>query len=269
MARTIDEIYNQIIVQKEANSNLDGLSSTSLASIWRNWAWISAFAIWFHEKILDKHLEDVKAIDTATTPYTQPWWKKKVLAFQFGFSLINSDEYDVIDLSAQIVKQTAIVPGLNVLNIKIATKDAQGNLIKIDDVNVVNSFREYTRLIGVAGQNIQVINENADLLKVNIDVYYNALKMTNNGVLISLNDGVNQIEASIKDYLASLDFDGAFYIQRLIDFIQQTEAVNDVDNAVFYYKNSNNPYDEIHRVYRPYSGYMKLEELNINFYAGQ
>ena len=269
MARTIPEIKAQIIEQKNLNPNLSGLNSTSNVSIWILWVDIFAFGIWVHEKIFDVHLAVVKAIEKTVTPYTLPWWKKKVLAFQYGDLLVDSDEYSVIDPTKMIIKQAAIVEGINKVTIKIATEDAgTGELIKIADVAKVNAFKAYIHKIKVAGQPMEYVNADADNLKVNVHIYYDALIMTSAGFNIALDDQVNQIEKSIKHYLKSLEFNGALYVSKLTDFLQTIDGVNDIDNVVCSSKIGVSPYTVVNRVYYPFSGYMSLDQLNITFHAG-
>jgi len=267
MARTIAEIEAQIIQQKEQNPNFSGLTSTSLSAIWRLQIYIIANAIWIHEKLFDIFKAEIQEIEKAVTPYTLEWWQKKVLAFQYGHSLVNGDEYSVIDETTQIIKQSAVNEGINILTIKIATEDASGELVKIIDPSKVVAFQAYVDAIGVAGQFIDVVNENADQLTVNLDVYYDASKLDDSGASISLGDGVNQVEKALNLYLKSLGFNGKLIINHLIDYLQKVDGIKDVHNLEAFYTTATTPLTQINRVYYPASGYMVLNALNINFYV--
>ena len=153
----------------------------------------------------------------------------------------------------KIIKQAAIVEGMNKVTIKIATEDInKGELIKIENAAQYNAFKQYVFKIKVAGQPVIFVNENADSLKVAITIYYDALIMTNEGVLINLNDNVNQIEKAIANYLKSLEFNGALYISKLREYIQAIQGVNDVDDLIAKSAIGNTTYSAIDRVYYPF-----------------
>ena len=56
MARSIEQINNEIIKAKESEPALVGLTSTSKVAIWRLWAYITAFVIYILELIFDSTL---------------------------------------------------------------------------------------------------------------------------------------------------------------------------------------------------------------------
>ena len=74
MARTILEILDDIITEKETHAELDNLqpkpdnsqtflddlTTTSKVAIWRLWAFTTAVAIFAHEKIFDSHKLEVE-----------------------------------------------------------------------------------------------------------------------------------------------------------------------------------------------------------------
>jgi hypothetical protein len=46
MARSIEEIYNEMLAEKANHSQLDSLTSTSQAAVWRGLFWVVAFGIY-------------------------------------------------------------------------------------------------------------------------------------------------------------------------------------------------------------------------------
>ena len=59
MARTVSEIQEEILRQKNQEPSLNTLNSNSKVAIWRLWAYITAFVIWTLEKIFDEHKKEV------------------------------------------------------------------------------------------------------------------------------------------------------------------------------------------------------------------
>ena len=82
MARTIEQINNEIIKAKESEPALAGLTSTSKVAIWKLWAYITAFVIYTLELIFDQHKAEVLEALTQLKPHTARWYRNKALAFQ-------------------------------------------------------------------------------------------------------------------------------------------------------------------------------------------
>lgn len=59
MARTIQQIQQEILTAKAKEPALSELNSTSKTAIWRLWTYITAFAIWTLEKIFDQHRKEI------------------------------------------------------------------------------------------------------------------------------------------------------------------------------------------------------------------
>src|SRR5438128_1321863 len=126
MARTVAEIYAEIIAEKDSLAELSGLtpasddlqglmndiSSASKVAIWRLWAYLMAYAIFVHETIWDQFKAAVQAIADSAEPQTARWFQKKMLEFQYPDSLViidNVPKYALIDVSRRIVKRAAVV----------------------------------------------------------------------------------------------------------------------------------------------------------------
>ena len=60
------------------------------------------------------------------------------------------------------------------------------------------------------------------------------------------------------DYLANLEFNGTFYIIRLIDRIQQVQGVVDVVPAGFQVAPDSMALSSFSRIYNPISGYLTI-----------
>ena len=168
MARTIEEIQNDMIVAKESYTALSGLNSGSASAIWRLLFYITAVAIWSLEKLFDKHREEVEAELSTKKPHRLKWYRDKTLAFQQDYTLpVDSDVYEKIDEEAMVVKYAAAVETADAskLLIKIAGGDTLRNNLP-DEVAV--QVKNYLQWIKDAGVRIDLINVAPDAYKCEI-----------------------------------------------------------------------------------------------------
>ncbi|MFN8238646.1 MAG: hypothetical protein U0T77_10800 [Chitinophagales bacterium] len=278
MAKTLNEIQQEMLDAKDSVAELSALEvlttneqtivdvdSTSKVSIWRLFVWVVSSAIFVLYQFMDIFRSEIDAKVKANRPHTPDWYKTKALAFQYGDTLVDSDEYAVIDVTKQIIKQVAIEEGDRKIVVKIATLDGD-TLVKIDDINKVNAFASYMDDVKDAGTLLEIVNEDADKLKVELEYYYDALLVKDDGTTII--GGVNVVEKAIKDYLNNFEFNGTFDINNLTDYIQKAVGYKSVRLSFVGFKAGlSTSYTAINRQYKPLAGYMKLEELNATYYA--
>lgn len=279
MARTINDIQQSMISKLQEATELSALeilttdeqvatdaNSISKVAIWRLLLYVVGFCVWSFEKLMDIFRTEIETTVTNNRPHTSSWYKSKALAFQYGDELVDSDEYAIIDADKQIIKQVAIVEGDRKLTIKVATKQGD-ELVKLPDEDMVNAFMSYMHKVKDAGTLLEVVNEDADKLKVELDFYYDALLVKSDGTLID-NPSLNIVQTSINNYLNSLDFNGEFEINRMIDYLQQAIGYKSLKlNYTGFKAGLATSFTPIDRAYSPLSGYMKLDELQVNYYA--
>lgn len=210
MARTIAEIQNEILLEKEKQPSLGGLTDSKTA-IWKLWINIVATAIWIHEKIVEKNA-------LISRPHTLNWYREQALNFHYGMpldpdssnamSLVWKDglyQFDTEGLSeseiedAKIIKhcavseidlETVLKPGLKpeeifsdyfhnkvgVVFIKVATvKDEK--ISRIDVPNELYAFKEYIAKIKDAGNQVYITSDQGDILKLTLNVYIDPLSI--------------------------------------------------------------------------------------------
>lgn len=196
MARTIAEIQNEILNEKDNQSALKGLTSSSKTSIWRLWVNIVATAIWVHEKIVEKNA-------LVSRPHTLNWYREQALNYIHGAELewkdgsyqfdttgfIDDNEID----NAKIIKycavsevdlETVLRPNkdvdeifsdyfrnkVGVVFIKVATEN-NGKISRIDVPDQLAGFKEYIARIKDAGNQVHIISSPGDILELNLTVY--------------------------------------------------------------------------------------------------
>ncbi|MEM6830703.1 MAG: hypothetical protein AAF551_09300, partial [Bacteroidota bacterium] len=212
MARTIAQIQQEIVNYKESISELNTLDNRSKAAIWRLWTYITASAIWTHEKIVERNT-------LVSRPHTLSWYREQALNFIYGRSLQWEEgfyRFDTTGLTESEVSERKVIqhcavgevdletlfteqgtPQTNldldqtisqyfhnqvgIIFMKVAKENAAGDIQRIskDELNV---FREYMRRIKDAGNQVQVISIDGDQLSLSLDIYVDPLQVYINPV---------------------------------------------------------------------------------------
>lgn len=256
MARTIAEIQNEILDEKNRVSSLHGLTTTndntSKTSIWKLWTHIVATAIWIHEKIVERNA-------LISRPHTLNWYQEQALKYIHGKTLTWKDGSYQFDIpadatesdieSAKIIKHCAVSEvdlgtllgdtsveilgnssylynNLGVVHMKVANNI--GENIKSISTDELNNFREYIARIKDAGNQVIVDSLPGDELKLQLKVYVDPLLIDienaiEKGKLIGTE--IKPVEETIKNYLKNLEFNGAFVKTFLVDAVQKAVGV--------------------------------------------
>lgn len=297
MARTLSEIYNSLTTGKEADSTLDQLLpnpdnwatlytnnnfnllaqtivkslSVSKVAIWRLYLYIVAYAIWVNENLWDQAETEIDEL-TANRVFGQlPWYVEQAKVFQYGDDLYFDGEkyiYQVIDETKYIITQASATNVDGVITLKVA-KGNVGSLepLTATELTAVTLYFKGTAGIvaedGIApaGTKLSIISENADDLKMHVDVFVDPLVINTNGVLIS--DGVTKpVEVAVTAYIQQLPFDAVFKISALTDAIQAVTGVNNVVVKFCDARFGSNPYEDITaatgRKYTAFAGYINM-----------
>lgn len=233
MSRTIAEIYDEIIAEKESQTALSGLtpdpetslglltelSSGSRVAIWRLWAYITAVAIWTHEQVFEIFLEEAEAIAAAAPAGTARWYQKKVLEFQFGDTLQylnNQYVYDPITPANQIVTRCAVQDrGDGVVVIKVAKGSTPAPLSAPEKT----ALEGYIAKIKFAGTRVAVLSQAADEIDLDYDIYYDPI--------VPLATVQADVQAAIEAFANGLEFNGLVRVNKITDALQAVTGVVD------------------------------------------
>ena len=253
MGRTIDEIYDEIITEKETFTSLDGLTpavdtsqtlladltSASKVAIWRLKFRVVAFAIFTHEKLFDSFVKGVEQQAKDVIPATTRFYVIESKKFQLGDDLVFDDDtskFIYLDttsttaLAKQIVTQASARDINQLVTIKIAKDDGSGGKVKLL-ASELSAFEGYLDEFKVAGTKTIVISDDPDTLKVAYTIQYDPQLMKADGSLIS--DGTFPVQVAIDAYIEGLPFDSTFRVQDQTDAIQAaTGVVNAVADVV-------------------------------------
>jgi len=258
MARTIQEIYNAIITEKETFTELNGLTpipettqtllqdlqSKSKVAIWRLWGFVIAVAIWSHEQVFVKHKQEVELLLLNRTFGQLKWYETISRLFQLGYELVWNEtdlRYEYSDttsddaIDSKIIKQSAASEIDTTVGKLIILKVAKGTVGSLAPLSTIErgSFDAYIDRVKPAGTNISIVSDVADDLRVSITITYDPLVIgvdggtPERGFLIS-DSSVYPIEDALENYIQQIGFDGFFRVMDMVDVIQ---AVNGVLNV--------------------------------------
>lgn len=272
MARSIEEIYDQMITEKETKATLSGLlpvgsgntyqdllnDITSLSKVgnWRLWIYIHAFGTFVLETLFDQFKADVEILKSQSIYGTEDWWIDRMFDFQFGDPLVIIDVdgvstlgYDPVNTANQIIKAAAISSAAGVSTIKVA-KEVTGELVALD-TGEITAVLSYKDKIQPAGVKVSVISLNSDLIKTFADIYFNAV--------YDQAEIMTNVEAAINDYYKNIEFGGIVNVNKLIDAVQAVEGINDMQITDLQAKAAGGTYQVIDREYLTSAGYIKTD----------
>ncbi len=269
MARTVEEIYQEIITNVQADSTLGAvLTSTSAVAIWRRWCFVMAMAAWVLEVLFDNHKAEVEELVAAQKPHTLRWYREKALTYQHGGSLGEGvDTYDNTGLSdatieaQKIIKQAAANETGGLVTIKVA-KESSGELVALDSTEHTG-VSAYFAEIKDAGVFLEVRSVVGDDLYVVADVYIDTKILDVTGARL---DGAadTPVLDAIKNFLRNLPFDALFIPQKMVDAIQAVEGVRTINLRECKAKrNDDATFSNVPVWYSPYAGYFKNNPSNL------
>lgn len=274
MARTVQEIQGAMLADIASNQALSGqLTSTSKVAVYRLFTFIVAMAIWLLESIFDNHKKEIDTALYEQKSGTPRWYRNMSLAFQYGFDLLeDSDKFDNTGYTddqieaSKIIKYCSVKESIesNRLTIKVAGESGE-NLIPLDDTQIT-AFLQYMTEIKYAGVKLNVVNNPADKLLLNMQIYRDVLVINENGV--SILNGDKPVEKAIRAYMKALPFDGELVLNDLIAHLRAVEGVNDANITTATsssYNTATNTYTDFQSINVktiPIAGYFEIENFN-------
>ena len=241
---------------------------------------IVATAVWlFGFNILVQHKVDITAILKENKAHRPDWYATLAKNFQFGYKLIpDTDTYDNSNLTEAEIEASRIVKfaaakqpkDKSILYIKVAT-EVNGQKQPLSDIQLT-AFKAYLiDEVPDAGVRIEIINAPADEMRLEIDIYYNALVLDGSGKRLD-GSGYTTIQEAIRNYLSDLSFNGLYTNQSLIDVLQTIEGVEQAELIAAYSRyGTYTDFQKINARSVPYAGYYAVADNNlmINFISNE
>ncbi len=272
--KTIQQFYDELIQEKQNFSSLNGLTpisdtnqqflndltSNSRVAVWRFMLWIVAFASWINYSLFQTHKEEIEKIASEAIPGTAKWLRKEVFKFQLGYALQwidNKYSYPTIDPSARIIKYCAVVETGGSVRVKVAKLNSSNQPAPLSGTELL-ALKDYINEIKFAGTVTNVTTGNADLLKLQLKIYYDPQVLDAAGVLLS--DGVTKpVEVAVNNYIKNLSFNGILYVNQLIDAIQMAQGVDQPYITLIEAKYGGFPYQSVIEKYQADAGYLIID----------
>jgi hypothetical protein len=229
----------------------DEFSKASFESIFFD---VFAYCTLILEQIFDQHKKEVDTALYEQKSGTPRWYGNMALAFQYGFDLLaDSDKFDNTGFTVDQIDASKIIKYRSVkesgesnrLVVKVAGESA-GELIPLTTLQL-DSFDGYMEEIKYAGVKLQIVNNPADQLLLNMAIYRDVLVIDENGN--SILNGGKPVETAVNAYIKNLPFDGELVLN---DLIEKLRAVDGVDNAHIIVATSS-IYDTVTLDYRDYA----------------
>ncbi len=210
MARTVNQIYDEILQNKLTRRELDDLDSTSQTAIWKLFAYIVALSIHLHERIFDTHKDEINQLILSSRVHSGKWYQQIALAFQYSVdspqNLIVTDtfvpRYEVIDDTKKIITRATVRESPRRLYIKV-NKGIVPNLQVLTPQEIA-AFTSYIQSMRDAGTQIVVQSFPAEKLIFKAQVDYTP-KM---GQITK-----EQVFDIVDNYLKNLNWDGVIHVQ--------------------------------------------------------
>lgn len=239
----------------------------SLVSVENVWFDNISLAIYEHEQIVATNALNSR-------PHNLSWYLEKCKSFHDGLELVWLDgqfQYDLTSVldaeERKIIDRVAVLESSDgELVVKVATDNA-GNIEPLSAPQLLR-FTNYLQLIKDAGNRIRIINQEADKLKLTLDVYVDvSIIDLATGQLLNTDEVVYPVEDAINNYLSNLEFNGAFVKEFLKNEIQKASGVKLPLIQSLEWQYATFPFTTIGEWKVPEAGYFKIEptDLTINY----
>lgn len=289
MARTIKEIKDSITGSFMSNSVLQAAYEFEAGAVFENeFSKVSvesilfdvvAFSIWLLESIFDNHKKEIDIALYEQKSGTPRWYRNMSLAFQYGFDLlVDSDKFDNTGYTddqieaSKIIKYCSVKESIESNRLTIKVAGGSGDALEQLDDTQITAFLQYMAEIKYAGVKLNVVNNPADKLLLNMQIYRDVLVLNKYGV--SLKNGQDKpVEKAIRSYMKALPFDGVLVLNDLIAHLRAVEGVDDANITIA----TSSFYDTVTSSYTafkpidvktiPVAGYFEIENFNTVTYV--
>lgn len=280
MAQSVEEIYNQMVSEKQNQTALNDLmpqynlapptptnafiqflndiNTNSTTGLWRLWLFIVAVAIRIQQIFFDEHKLEVNNIIANHKPGTLLWYRSQMFIFQSGYLLYwvdNKYKYLIDDPNARIIKQCAVEKAAGV-RVRAAKDNGSGGLMKLS-VLEISQAQAYLDRIRYADHDVLFFSFDPDEVQLSFIIKYDPL-----ADLPSLQ---NEVKTTVKGYLQLLgnnEFGGKIVLNKIIDELQKLPAVKNPIPITFQARYGALPYQSYLSTgeYKSNAGYAIIDE---------
>jgi hypothetical protein len=228
--RTLTQIKTDL--ETSAAAAIPGLSTSSAAG-WRLWVNVFATAVWTFEGLLDLFKAEITDLVRSKQNGTLEWYYDRIKEFQGGTNaqgqftgdtlIIDTSgivRYQTPDPARQIIAQVSLSEAGGGLFVRIAKRLNTSDLqpIAADELLALQNYIDNVKLVGTA---ITIINANADVIRYNIEAFYNSLYAP---AVVTAN-----IQAKLNEYRATLKFSASFDRARFTAKLLEAEGIETIN----------------------------------------
>ena len=229
MSRSIGQIYDEAVKERNKRLELSEFSSDSKLSILNGITWSFAAVIFSFETLLNLFAVDISKTSSNRINGTPIYYIRAIKQYQKGDELMVREDgvafgYAEVDTTKQIITQASYIESSSDVNLdnklilKVATGDS-GDLHAIDYEELV-LIQSYINKIKFAGTRIEVTSQKGDLLIPRVSVYYDGAAVES--------EVYDLIEEQLDIYMQDIPFDSAIYVSDIIATIRKAKCVTDV-----------------------------------------
>ena len=210
MARSINEIYKEIVAEKDKRLELSEYKSDSKVSVINGIAWFVSAAIYSFETIMDTFIIDINDIIKDRINGTPSYYVNAALKYQHGDKLKIKDDglgfgYEKTDETKRII-------------LKVAT-GTNGKLSPLTE-DQLTQVTAYINQIKFAGTYIEVVSRKGDIIIPRLTVFYDGSVMEE-AMRSALDDALNK-------FIMETKFNSAIYVSSIVSCLMAVEHVTDV-----------------------------------------
>lgn len=229
MSRTIRQIYEEAVAERNKRLELEEFSNDSKMSVLNGVAWMVAALIYTFESILDVFAVDVSETLESRINGTPRYYADALLNYQKGDRLVVREDglafgYASIDPSKRIITQVSYVESTDSQNVdsKLILKVATGERGALHEIEAeeLTLITAYINQLKFAGTRIEVISRKGDVLIPRVTVYWDGA--------VPEAEIYDALDEALYTYVMSIDFDAAIYVNRVWEAIRSVEHVTDV-----------------------------------------
>lgn len=229
MARSINEIYKEIVAEKDKRLELSEYKSDSKVSVINGIAWFVSAAIYSFETIMDTFIIDINDIIKDRINGTPSYYVNAALKYQHGDKLKIKDDglgfgYEKTDETKRIITQASYQESNNPqsLDTKLILKVATGTNGKLSPLteDQLTQVTAYINQIKFAGTYIEVVSRKGDIIIPRLTVFYDGSVMEE-AMRSALDDALNK-------FIMETKFNSAIYVSSIVSCLMAVEHVTDV-----------------------------------------
>ena len=229
MARSINEIYKEIVAEKDKRLELSEYKSDSKVSVINGIAWFVSAAIYSFETIMDTFIVDINDIIKDRINGTPSYYVNAALKYQHGDKLKIKDDglgfgYEKTDETKRIITQASYQESSNPqsLDTKLILKVATGTNGKLSPLteDQLTQVTAYINQIKFAGTYIEVVSRKGDIIIPRLTVFYDGSVMAKT-MRSALDDALNK-------FIMETKFNSAIYVSSIVSCLMAVEHVTDV-----------------------------------------